>query len=85
MDLHPYHLDKSTFILRDIRSNFHFSMKFQANRSRIAPDETPRFAASHLGLICLPMSHKKDSRFIWANQATLKLDYVFSWSTCWQY
>ena len=27
--------------------------------NRIAPDGTPRFAASHLGLFCLPMSHKK--------------------------
>ena len=23
------------------------------------------FAASHLGLFCLPMSHKKDARLIW--------------------
>ena len=36
-------------------------MKFlQANR--IAPDGTPRSAASHLGLFCLPMSHKRDAR-----------------------
>ena len=41
-------------------------MKFlQANR--IAPDETPCFAASHLRLFCLPMSHKKDGRLIWVN------------------
>ena len=33
--------------------------------NRIAPDGTPRFAASHLGLFCLPMSHKKDARLIW--------------------
>ena len=26
--------------------------------NRIAPDGTPRFAASHLGLFCLPMSQK---------------------------
>ena len=32
----------------------------QANR--IAPDGTPRSAASHLGLFCLPMSHKRDAR-----------------------
>ena len=31
----------------------------------IAPDGTPRFAASHLGLFCLPMPHKKDTRLIW--------------------
>ena len=42
---------------------FHFSMKFlQANR--IAPDGTLCFAASHLGLYCLPMSHKTDARLI---------------------
>ena len=33
--------------------------------NRIAPDGTPRFAASHLGLFCLPMYHKKDARLIW--------------------
>ena len=68
---HPYHLDESTFIYRGIRSDFsflfHFSMKFlQANR--IAPDGTPRFAASHLGLFCLPMSHKRDARLIWVKK-----------------
>ena len=26
-----------------------------------------RFAASHLGLFCLPISHKKDTRFILVN------------------
>ena len=31
----------------------------------IAPDGLPRFAASHLGLLCLPVSHKKDIRLIW--------------------
>ena len=25
--------------------------------------------ASHLGLFCLPMSHKKDARLIWVKQA----------------
>ena len=34
----------------------------------MAPDGTPRFAASHLGLFCLPMSHKKDARLLWVNQ-----------------
>ena len=36
---------------------------------RIAPDGTPRFAASHLGLFCLPMSHKKDTRCIWVKNS----------------
>ena len=42
---HPYHLDESTFFLRDIRSNvsflFHFSLDINI-ANRIAPDETPR-------------------------------------------
>ena len=46
------------------RSDFyflsHFSMKFLC-ANRIAPDGTPPSAASHLGLYCLPMSHKKDT------------------------
>ena len=33
--------------------------------NRIAPDGAPRFAASHLGLFCLPLSHKKDARLIY--------------------
>ena len=57
---HPYHLDESIFILRGIRVDFsflfHFSMKFM-EATIISPDVTPRFAASHLGLLCLPMSH----------------------------
>ena len=38
-----------------------FSMKFLL-ANRIAPDVTPRSVASHLGLCCLPMSHKRDAR-----------------------
>ena len=53
---HPYHLDESISIFRGIRGNFsflfHFSMKIMS-ANRIAPDGTPHFAASHLGL-CFP-------------------------------
>ena len=55
------------FHFRGVRSDFyflsHFSMKFLC-ANRIAPDGTPRSAASHLGLFCLPMSHKKEARLI---------------------
>ena len=65
---HPYHLAESIFILRDTRCNFsflfHFSMKIMS-ADRQATDETPRFAAFHLGIFCLPMSHEKDARLIW--------------------
>ena len=68
--IHPYQLDKSTFISKGIRSDFsflfHFPMKFM-KANIIAPDGTPRFAASHLVLFCLPMSHKKDAMLIWVN------------------
>ena len=30
----------------------------------ITPDGTPRSALSHLGLLCLPLSHKKDARLV---------------------
>ena len=45
-------------------SNFiqFFEKKKNLIVNRIAPDGTPRSAASHLGLCCLPMSHKKDAR-----------------------
>ena len=38
-------------------------MKFLC-ANRIAPDGVPHSAVSHLGLCCLPMSHKKDARLI---------------------
>ena len=67
---HHYHLDESILIFLDIMSKFsflfHFSMKIKI-ANRIATDGTPRFAASHLGLFCLPMSHKKDDRLIWVS------------------
>ena len=64
---HHYQLGDSTFIFRGFSSDFyflsHFLMKFfYANR--IAPDGTPHSVASHLGLYCLPMSHKRDARLL---------------------
>ena len=64
---HPYHLDESIFVFRGIGSNFSFLFHFSMNiilANRIAPDGTPRFAALHLGLFCLPMSHIKNARLI---------------------
>ena len=62
-----YHLGESTFSFRGVRSDFyflsHFSMKFLC-ANRIAPDGMPQNAASHLGLYCLPMSHKRDTWLI---------------------
>ena len=65
---YPYHLDESIFILRGIGSNFSFLFYFTIkiiSANRIASDgtpqnRTPHFVVSHLGLFCLPMSHKKD-------------------------
>ena len=62
---HRYQLGESTSINRGVRCDFkilfHFSMKFLC-ANRIAPDGTPRSAASDLVLFCLPMSHKRDAR-----------------------
>ena len=66
---HPYHLDESAFSFRGIRNDFsflfHVSMKIMS-ANRKAPDGTLRFAASHLGLFCLPMSHKRTP--IWVKE-----------------
>ena len=60
----------SQLTFRGIRSDFKvllsFSMKF-LKANGIVPDGTPRCAASHLGLLCLPMSHKKDASLIRVN------------------
>ena len=65
---HTYQMDEFTFIFRGSGSDFflflfHFTMKF-VSANRRARDGTPRFAASHLGLFYLPMSHTKDARLI---------------------
>ena len=53
------------FFFRGFRCDFNFlsnfSMKF-LYANRIAPDGMLRSAASHLGLYCLLLSHKKDVR-----------------------
>ena len=75
----PYHLAESIFLFMDIGSKFLFlfSMKI-ISANRIAPDGTPHFAASHLGLFCLPMSHKKDKKFIWVNPVSVRCLKYFS-------
>ena len=80
---HPYHLDESTSILRGIRRNFSFLFYFSMNvmqANRIAPDVTPRFAASHLVLFFLPMSHKMTPGLNGLNKAyfaVLLLSFLF--------
>ena len=46
-------------MILDLYSLFRY-ISLHANR--ISPDWMSRFAASHLGLFCLPMSHKQDAR-----------------------
>ena len=50
----------------DFSCLFHFSMTFMS-ANRITADWTTRFAASNLGLFCLSMYHKKDTRLIRVN------------------
>ena len=53
-----------------------FSMKFM-KANRIAPEGTPRFAASHLGLFCLSMSIKKDARLWVKLERSFDSDFLF--------
>ena len=66
---HPYQLDGSIFHLRGAWSTFFIFIIFLIEINVIKsvdPDQTPRFAASDLGLHCLPMSQtqKWDARLI---------------------
>ena len=81
---HHYYLDDSTFFLRGFRWDFYFlfhvSVKFlQANRK--AQDGTPCSAALHLGLFCLPMSHKRDAITYSKNKGTEQLCSAFVFAT----
>ena len=52
----------SPLIFRGVRGNFSFFDDIHISKQN---NPKLRFAASHLGLFCLPMSHKKDTRFVW--------------------
>ena len=52
-----------------------FSMKI-LYANRIAPDGTPRSAASHLGVFCLLMSHERDARLKCVNDTILHQPFV---------
>ena len=69
---HYYNLDKSILGASGVIFHFlfHFAMEI-LYANRISPDGTTRFAASHLWLFCLPMSHKKDARLIWVKKFCL--------------
>ena len=67
---HPYQLDESIFHLRDVWCIFFFFIIFLWAKS-VDPDQTPRSAASDLGLHCLPMSQKWDARRIWVKAFVL--------------
>ena len=67
-------------LLGALRVMFSFLYLFSMNimsANRIAPDGTPRFAASHLGLFCLIMSHKKDTRLIYALHIVSMISQLF--------
>ena len=72
---HTYQMDESTFtyICMGSGSDFYIFVSFcdeyhnYMSANRIAPDGTPRFAASRLGLFCLIMPHIKDLRLIRVN------------------
>ena len=48
------------------------------------PDQTPHSVASHLGLHCLPMSHKKDARHIWVKNAIILLSHNIRVPEIWE-
>ena len=73
---HPYQLDESILHLRGVWCNFsflsYFWWKFMLANS-VDLDQTPRSAATDLGLHCLPRSQKWDARLIWVNVFMLSI------------
>ena len=67
--LHPYQLDGPVhFRFKACLVVFFFILKSNILLAISEdPDQTPRSAASNLGLHCLSMFHKKDARHIRAN------------------
>ena len=60
-------LGKSTFSFKGISNDFSFLIHFLVNflfANKTAPAEMLHSAVSHLGIYCLPMSHKKGARLI---------------------
>ena len=59
-------MDQNIFVIRD--PWWYFSLCANLNRTfckeTVDPDQTPRSAASDLGLYCLHISHKKGARFM---------------------
>ena len=48
----------------------------ELNANSVDPDQTPRSAASDLGLHCLPMSHLWETRLIWVNLYSLECNFL---------
>ena len=67
---HPHTLGESICYLRDVRSIFFFHFysicKWNSRKQRVKT--LIRRRIMRLGLHCLPISHKKDTRLIWIKQ-----------------
>ena len=50
------------------------------NQTVVKPDQTPHIAVSDLSLHCLPMSHKRDARLIWAKLTIALQCFLFSFA-----
>ena len=70
---HLYHLDVPLSFL-GASGVYNFILFF--DEIQVSKQNSPRWddAASHLGLFCLPMSHKKDARFIQVNISIFRCD-----------
>ena len=74
---HPYHLDESTLIIlgaSGVIFHFYFIFREKHVSKQKSPSGKQCFAASHLGIFCLPMSHKKDARLLWVKHVMNSAD-----------
>ena len=70
--VHPYQLDEPISSFMGVWCTFFFILFYFLSKflliNSVEPDQTPRSAASDLGLHCLPRSLKRDTRPIWVKQ-----------------
>ena len=77
-----FQLEQSISALSDVWWYVTLLFKFQYNILKANsgyPDQTPRSAASGLGLHCLPMFHKKDARLLWDKVGWIGIPHSYQW------
>ena len=69
---YPYQVEQFISVLRAVGGIFRVYTNFDKQIVHEDPGQTPHFAASDLGVHCLPIFQKKDARLIWMSATAIK-------------